>query len=70
MRQENINAVEYFYDVVFDDPFEGGNSIEGIVEKSVFKVRKSVLINISFGLGEKIQTEQKIYSIYFNIILC
>lgn len=51
VRQENINAVEYFYEVLFDEPFEGGNSIEGVAEKRIFKVRQSVLLNVSFGLG-------------------
>lgn len=51
VRQENIGAVEYFYEVLFDEPFEGGFSIDGIAEQRVFKVRQSVLINISYGLG-------------------
>lgn len=50
VRQENINAVEYFYDVLFDEPFEGGTSIDGVIDKSVFKVRQSVLLNITYGL--------------------
>lgn len=51
VRQENINAVEYFYVILFDEPIEYGSSIFGIAEKRVFKVRQSVLINISYGTG-------------------
>lgn len=51
VRQENINAVEYFYVILFDEPIEYGSSIFGIAEKKVFKVRQSVLINISYGTG-------------------
>lgn len=50
VRQENINAVEYFYDILFDEPFEGGTSIDGVAEKSLFKVRQSVLMNITYGV--------------------
>lgn len=52
VRQENINAIEYFYDVLFDTPFEGAQSIADIAEKRLFKVRQSVLLNISHGLGK------------------
>lgn len=52
VRQENINAVEYFYDVLFDTSFEGAQSIADIAEKRLFKVRQSVLLNISHGLGK------------------
>lgn len=51
IRQENINAIEYIFEVLFDKPFELGTSIDGIVENRIFKVRKSVLINITHGLG-------------------
>lgn len=52
VRQENINAVEYFYVILFDESIEYGSSIFGIAEKKVFKVRQSVLINISYGTGK------------------
>lgn len=51
VRQENIKSIEYFYEVLFDDTFDGGQSIDSLAENRVFKVRESVLINISFGLG-------------------
>lgn len=51
VRQENVNLVEYIYEVLFDNPFENGTSIPGIAEQRVFKVRKSVLMNITHGLG-------------------
>lgn len=52
IRQENINIIEYIYEILFDKPFELGLSIPDIAEKRVFRVRKSVLINITHGLGE------------------
>lgn len=52
VRQENINAVDHIYEVLFDQPFELGTSIPDIAEKRVFKVRKSVLMNITHGAGE------------------
>lgn len=51
IRQENINVVDYIYEVLFDKPFELGVSIPGIAEKRTFKVRKSVLMNITHGSG-------------------
>lgn len=51
IRQENINVVDYIYEVLFDKPFELGVSIPDIVEKRIFKVRKSVLLNITHGSG-------------------
>lgn len=51
IRQENINVVDYIYEVLFDKPFELGTTIPDIAEKRVFKVRKSVLMNISHGSG-------------------
>lgn len=52
IRQENINVVDYIYEVLFDKPFELGTSYEGIAENRVFKVRRSVLINITHGIGK------------------
>lgn len=51
VRQENINLVEYIYEVLFDKPFEIGTTVPGIDENRVFKVRKSVLMNITHGIG-------------------
>lgn len=51
VRQENINAVDHIYEILFDKPFEVGYPILGIPEKRGFKVRKSVLLNITHGLG-------------------
>lgn len=50
LRLENVNSVEYSYEVLFDEPFEGAQSIDDIAVKRVFNVRQSVLINISFGI--------------------
>lgn len=52
IRQENINVVDYIYEIFFDKPFELGITIPDIGEKCAFKVRKSVLINITHGLGK------------------
>lgn len=52
VRQENINLVEYIYEVLFDEPFEAGSSTPAIVEKRVFKLRPSVLMNLTHGLGK------------------
>lgn len=51
IRQENINVVDYIYEILFDKPFELGVSIPDIVDKRTFKVRKSVLMNITHGSG-------------------
>lgn len=52
IRQENINAIEYIYEVLFDKAFELGTSLPDVAEKRIFRVRKSVLINITHGLGK------------------
>lgn len=51
IRQENINVVDYIYEILFDKPFELGTSIPDVAEKRVFRVRKSVLMNITHGAG-------------------
>lgn len=51
IRQENINVVDYIYEILFDQPFELGVTIPDIAEKRTFKVRKSVLMNITHGSG-------------------
>lgn len=51
IRQENINVVDYIYEILFDKPFELGVSIPDVVDKRTFKVRKSVLMNITHGSG-------------------
>ncbi|XP_031621171.1 5'-3' exoribonuclease 1 [Contarinia nasturtii] len=58
IRQENINVVDYIYEILFDEPFELGTSIPDIAEKRVFKVRKSVLINITHGAGRPIKEQR------------
>lgn len=51
VRQENINVFDYIYEVLFDKPFEGGTSIPNVADNRVFKVRKTVLINLTHGSG-------------------
>lgn len=51
VRQENINLVEYIYDVLFDEPFETGITVPDVAEKRFFKVRPTVLMNLTHGLG-------------------
>lgn len=54
VRQENINVVDHIFEILFDAPFERGTTMCGIDEKRIFKVRKSVLINITHGMGKLI----------------
>lgn len=54
VKQENIKAFDMFYDVLFDEEFLEGQSIYGLAVKRVFRVPQSALINLSFGLGEKL----------------
>lgn len=52
VRQENINAVDHILEILFDVPFERGTTVPGVDGNRVLKVRKSVLINISHGIGK------------------
>lgn len=52
IRQENISVVDYIYEILFDKSFELGTSIADVAEKRAFKVRKSVLMNITHGAGK------------------
>lgn len=52
VRQENINVVDHLFEVLFDAPFERGTTIPGVEGNRVLKVRKSVLINVSHGIGK------------------
>lgn len=51
IQQEPFPSVEYLYEVLFDEAFDGGQSIDSIVENRIYIVRRSVLINITFGLA-------------------
>lgn len=51
VRQENINVIDHIYEILFDSAFERGIPVAGTGEKRLLKVRKSVLINISHGMG-------------------
>lgn len=51
VRQENLNVVDYLYEVLFDAEFERGTTVTGVEGNRALKVRKSVLINISHGMG-------------------
>lgn len=59
IRQENIHAVDYIYEILFDKPFELGTSIPDVAENRIFKVRKSVLMNITHGAGRPIKEQSK-----------
>lgn len=51
VRQENQRRADMFYDILFDEQFDEGTSIEGVITKRLFKVSKLHLINISYGMG-------------------
>lgn len=51
VRQENQRRADMFYDILFDDQFDEGASIEGIATKRLSKVSKLHLINITYGAG-------------------
>lgn len=52
VRQENINAVDHLFEILFDSPFERGATCPGVEGNRMLKVRKSVLINVSHGIGK------------------
>lgn len=52
VRQENQRRADMFYDILFDEQFDEGASIEGIVTKRLYKVSKLHLINITYGMGK------------------
>lgn len=59
VRQENINVIEYIYEILFDEPFEAATSIPDVAERRVFKARPSVLMNITHGLGRPRNEQRK-----------
>lgn len=73
VRQENINVVEYIYDVLFDEPFDAGVTVPDVAEKRFFKVRPTVLMNLTHGLGEwilfaKIERLQPLYNGMYLVV--
>lgn len=51
VRQECLRKTDMFYDILFDQSFDDGSSIDGVVEKRIFKVSQTHLINITYGIG-------------------
>lgn len=56
VRLESVRKTDVLYEVLFDKPFDEGNSVENVAEKRFFNVPPMHLINITQGL-------QKSYSI-------
>lgn len=52
VRQENQRRADMFYDILFDEQFDDGGSIENVATKRMFKVSQLHLINISYGIGK------------------
>lgn len=51
VRPETVRRIEKFYDIMFDEPFDDGGSIDGIITKCMYKVSPLHLINITYGIG-------------------
>lgn len=58
-----------FYDILFDEKFDEGTSVEGVVTKRLFKVSKLHLINISYGTGKFGFKVNATFSIFFLYLL-
>lgn len=51
MRQENVRRAELYYDVLFDEQFDDGGTLFGVVERRMFKMSPLHLLNITYGSG-------------------
>lgn len=66
VRQKVSNEQDFIYDILFDEPFEEGITIDGVAEKRLFKVSNVHLINISYGQCKYIMFKHKMnYYIYY-----
>lgn len=54
VKQENINKVDLYYDVLFDKPFPGGLTNDIVSEPKLARIYKNYLININYGKGKYI----------------
>lgn len=52
VKQENINKVDLYYDVLFDKSFPGGLTNDVVTEAKLARIYKNYLININYGRGE------------------
>uniref|UniRef100_A0A336LMV3 5'-3' exoribonuclease 1 n=1 Tax=Culicoides sonorensis TaxID=179676 RepID=A0A336LMV3_CULSO len=55
IKQENINKIDLYYDVLFDKPFTGGLMTDIICEARIGRIHKNNLMNLTYGkdLGKK-----------------
>lgn len=51
VKQENINKVDLYYDILFDKSFAGGLTNEIVCESKLARIYKNHLININYGKG-------------------
>ncbi|XP_063696146.1 5'-3' exoribonuclease 1 [Culicoides brevitarsis] len=49
VKQENINKVDLYYDVLFDKPFAGGSTNDVILEPKLARIYKNHLISLNYG---------------------
>lgn len=50
VRLESVRKTDVLYEVLFDKPFDEGNSVDGVAEKRFFSVPPMYLLNITQGL--------------------
>lgn len=50
VRLESVRKTDVLYEVLFDKPFDEGNSVENVAEKRFFNVPPMHLLNITQGL--------------------
>lgn len=50
VRLESVRKVDVLYEVLFDKPFDEGNSVENVAQKRFFNVPPMHLLNITQGL--------------------
>lgn len=50
VRLESVRKADVLYEVLFDKPFDEGNTVEGVAEKRFFNVPPMHLLNITQGL--------------------
>lgn len=52
VKQENINKVDLYYDVLFDKAFPGGLTNDVVSEPKLARIYKNNLINMHYGRGK------------------
>lgn len=51
VRLATSKEIEKVYDILFDESFDEGITVDGVAEKRLFKVSNIHMINISYGIG-------------------